>query len=85
MQELLDENAALAFRHKNSMSESQSLLAEMEALKVKVIKKKFSLLNDTYPWFPFALSMFFFLPEVLKRFSARTFLVLAHLPGSNYL
>ena len=35
MQELLDENAALAFRHKNSMSESQSLLAEMEALKVQ--------------------------------------------------
>ena len=27
-QELLDENAALAFRHKNSMSESQSHLAE---------------------------------------------------------
>ncbi len=46
MQELLDENAALAFRHKNSMSESQSLLAEMEALKVLVFEN-LPLLNVT--------------------------------------
>jgi hypothetical protein len=33
IKELLDENSSLTFSHKTSMSESQSLLAEMEAMK----------------------------------------------------
>ena len=33
IQDLIDENAALALSQKNSLSESQSLMAEMEAIK----------------------------------------------------